>query len=318
MLTLPKIRIVIHREKIKEYAAKAGFDLCGVARVRSLDEQKAWFGEWLTGGYHGDMEYMRRNIDRRFDPAQLIEGARTVICCAVSYNHGLHRQVEALAAAGVPRIASYAFAPDYHTVIKGMLGQLFEALHRDDPAVEGRCFVDTAPLLEKAWAVEAGLGWSGRNSLLITPGFGSFVLLGEIVTTAGADSYDRPYTEDGCGACRRCEAGCPSGALHRPHMIDGRRCISRLTVERIAGGGTDAARLHGWVFGCDACQTVCPYNRHPQPGRYEGLRPIVDPAELTAEFWLDMSEGEFAERFGHTPLTRCGLARIQERIRQNQ
>ncbi len=310
---------------IKEYASRAGFDLCGVARSRVMAEQAPRLERWIGRGYHGGMEYMLRNRGVRLDPAALVGGAQTVIVCAVSYNHGMHLAVERAAAAGIPRIASYAFAPDYHAVVKGMLGDMLRSLAEDVPGLRARCFADTAPILEKAWAVEAGLGWIGKNSLLVTPGYGSFVLLGEIVADAPADRYDAPFDGERCGACTRCLDACPPGALVAPRVVDTRRCISRLTIEKIRtddGGRPDptygdmvSADLHGWVFGCDACQSACPHNACTLPAAFPGLAPLADPAAMDAAFWQALTPGEFDRRFGHTPLARCGLERIRNRLR---
>ncbi len=309
-------------EKIKRYAEAEGFDLCGAARCRTMDEHAPHFDRWLRAGYHGGMDYMQRKLDLRLNPAGLVEGAQTVIVCAVSYNFGMSRAVERAAEAGAPRIASYALGTDYHAVIKVMLGRLWNRLKEDDPQMQGRCFVDTAPLLEKAWAVEAGLGWAGKNTLLVTPHHGSFVLLGEIVTTAVSDAYDAPFSRNLCGACTRCIDACPTDAILAPRVMDTRRCISRLTVEKIRtdeGGQPDPAYgaevdLHGWIFGCDACLSACPYNKKALPGSCPGLKPTVDPAALTRDFWMGLTEEEFILKFGATPLTRCGLERIKRQI----
>ena len=294
---------------IKQCAAEAGFDACGVTRCRPLADNARWFRAWLDAGYHSSLAYLERHAEKRFDPARLVEEARTAVVCVVNYKNRF--------SAGYPadwraKIASYACNRDYHDTIRTMLHRLFEALRAAHPGLTGRAFVDTAPLAEKQLAVEAGLGWIGRQSLLVTPQFGTFVLLGELLLCDEADAYDAPLAGPGtgCGSCRRCMEACPTGAVVAPRTIDTHRCISCHTVERAPEASVD---LHGWIFGCDACQSVCPHNRSTPQHRNRAFDPCFDPLDFSPARWQRMSEAEFAERFGGTPLTRSGL----ERIRQN-
>ena len=252
-----------------------------------------------------------RGLCRWFDPQRLVEGARTAVVCAVAYKSCFS---EGYPADCRTKVASYACNKDYHTTLREMLRQLFEALRAENPRLEGRAFVDTAPLAEKQLAVEAGLGWIGRQSLLVTPQYGSFVVLGELLLSDEVDAYDQPFAENRCGSCRACMEHCPTGALVAPHTVDTRRCISCHTVERSPESAVD---LHGWIFGCDACQSCCPYNRQAPYHTHPAFDPLFDPASVTPEAWLAMSESEFAERFGETPLTRSGLARIQRLVAQH-
>lgn len=263
-----------------------GFSLCGVARARVLSEREEALREWLDMGHDGGMRYMQRVPERRLDPSALVEGARTVVVCAVNYKNGAWNQTAS------PRIASYAYAPDYHDTIKGMLGEMLVAL---PTPIHGRAFCDTAPILEKAWAVEAGLGWIGKNSLLVTPDYGSFVLLGVLVLDAECDVYDTPLAEGGgegrtvgCGSCTRCIDACPNGAIVAPRVIDTRRCISRLTLERGAEkfqGGTDESQKHTrvWLAGCDECQSCCPRNFATPLFTNEKFTPVVAAPAHTEE-----------------------------------
>ena len=302
---------MLSRQYIETLAREAGFDLCGVARVRSLDEQKERFARWLGSGYDSRLEYMSRNFDKRFDPSRLVEGARTVIVCAVSYKSDASMREFA---PDEPLIASYALARDYHPTIKAMLGGMLEKLAEAEPGIKGRAFCDTAPLLEKAWAIEAGIGWPGKNALIISPELGSFILLGELVIDREADSYSEPFSGDKCGACRRCMEGCPNGAIVEAHVVDTNRCISRLSVEKMDGQPSEYG-LHGWIFGCDVCQRVCPWNLKSPPGSNQAFAPVVDPSMLTREFWQNVSEEEFDELFSRTPLQRRGYDQIKERIK---
>jgi epoxyqueuosine reductase len=263
--------------QIKELAKEVGFDLCGVAQHRLFEEDKAFLEEWIECGYASSLDYLKRNIECRADANRLVEGARSVIVCAVAYKNSVSDGYPADHSA---KIASYACATDYHTTIKQMLFELCERLKEIDADFSARCFVDSAPIFEKRYAVEAGLGWIGRQSLLITPQFGSFVLLGEIVMTAECNEYDKPLEMVGCGECRRCVDACPNGAIKERH-IDTSRCISCATIEcRNDECGCDT---HGWIFGCDECQTVCPYNRKAPYFSNPKFAPLFNPIEQTPE-----------------------------------
>lgn len=243
----------------------------------------------------------------------MVEGAQTVVVCAVSYKNPLGE--------GYPpgcrtKIASYAHNRDYHPVLKGMLGTMLEALRRQYPGLTGRTFVDTAPLLEKQLAVEAGLGWIGRQSLLLTPQYGSYVLLGELVLTLPSDQYDAPFAGARCGRCRNCLDSCPTGAIVAPKVIDTNRCISCRTIEKESDSALPD--LDGWIFGCDRCQSCCPHNQKAPMHRSPHFDPLFDPLTISDREWLAMSEEEFLLRFGNTPLARSGLRRIQQNVRINQ
>lgn len=275
-------------ECIKGVAHEVGFDLCGVAKYRVFEEDKAFLVEWIEQGYASSLDYLKRNIDCRADANRLVEGAKSVVVCAVSYKN--------MASDGYPadhqaKVASYACTTDYHTTIKQMLFELCERLKEVNPDFSARCFVDSAPIFEKRYAVEAGLGWIGRQSLLITPEYGSFVLLGEVVMTAECDEYDKPYEGVGCGECRRCVDACPNGAIKERH-IDTSRCISCATIECRANEGI--CDTHGWIFGCDECQTVCPYNRKAPYFRNPKFTPLFNPIERMPD----------REEFMSTPMVR--------------
>lgn len=308
---------VIPAREIKEAALGAGFSLCGIAPYRRLTEHTARLEGWVAGGMHGSLGYMERNIGKRTDPRELFPATGAVVVCAVNYRNTAWDVPDD----GRPRIASYAFSPDYHDSIKTMLRRTAETLQVSYPWLRGRTLTDTAPLLEKAWAVEAGLGWIGRNSLLVTPRFGSAVILGELLINAQVDVYDRPHDPDGCGACRRCIEACPAGAVGECRTIDTSRCISRLTVEPRAdalfttateGGGLP---ISGWVFGCDDCQRCCPHNRSKPAGENPLFRPVIDPLAFDREFCRSMDLSRFHALFRGTPLERPGLDKVYKRIK---
>lgn len=299
---------MLHFEQIKQVAKEVGFDLCGVAQCHHFEGDKAFLEEWIESGFASSLDYLKRNIDRRADASMLVEGAKSVIVCGVAYKN---RTSEGYPEGHNTKVASYACTTDYHTSIKQMLFELSRRLKELCPTLSGRCFVDSAPIFEKRYAVEAGLGWIGRQSLLVTPQFGTFVLLGEIVITEECDKYDIPLASVGCGECRRCVEACPNQAVKERH-IDTSRCISCATIEREGEG--KKCNLNGWIFGCDECQTVCPYNRKAPLSTNPRFAPLFSPEEMSREEWLAMSEEEFAEKFSSTPLLRAGLSRIKSNL----
>lgn len=305
-----KIEPLLDLANIKSIASQVGFDLCGVARPRPLDDDEQFLRRWIDDGYASSLGYLSRNVEKRGDVTRLVEGAKSVIVCGVAYKNHIS---EGYPQGHRAKVASYACTTDYHTTIKSMLGDMFDRLRADCPSLKGRAFTDSAPLFEKRYAVEAGLGWIGRQSLLVTPSFGTFVLLGELVIDQECNSYDAPLSGIGCGECRRCIEACPNGAII-DHHIDTRRCISRLTIEREEESCTQAD-CHGWIFGCDECQSCCPYNRRAPLASNPRFTPIFDPVAMAAEDWQKIGEAEFETRFASTPLSRSSLARIVRNIK---
>lgn len=297
---------MINKEQIHLIAQEVGFSLCGVAKCRPLSTSQRRFERWIDNGCGDGLDYLHRNIDKRFDPAQLVEGAKSVIVCAVNYRNAI---TNGYAPDARGKVASYACTTDYHHSIKAMLQQLLARLREQSPSLTGRAFVDSAPIAEKLWAVEAGLGWIGRQSLLVTREYGTTVLLGVLVVCDEVDSYDTPCEGNGCGECRRCIEACPNRAIGEERTIDSRRCISRLTIER-EGALPDGCGLHGWFFGCEECQNVCPYNHSKPEATLAAIAPTFDPRQLSPHDWRTMSNEEFRTRFAHTPLSRSGLQRL--------
>lgn len=293
-----------YSQLIKNRALYLGFDLCGIARSRPLTEHHEHLSRWLEMGHHGGLGYMERNLKKRIDPATLVDSARSVIVCAISYNRAPIR--EGIAS----RIASYALCTDYHITIRKKLNSLLDYIAEIVPKVSGRVFVDTAPILEKGWAVEAGLGWIGRNSLLVNPKLGSFLLLGVVVVDAELDADNKNINES-CAGCNRCVVECPAQAIGTDRTINASKCISRLTIEK---NGESEADLKGWIFGCDICQRVCPYNNHAPIMNHDIFAPNSALLSMDREQWLQMKKEEFKELFGLTPLSRCSLDIIQKRV----
>lgn len=299
---------MLHHDTIVRLAAEIGFDRCGVAPSHPFDANERYFRQWLSEGRNASLDYLARNLDKRFDPGRLVAGARSIVVCAVGYKN---RFSDGYARDFPAKIASYALAPDYHTTIRSMLHELFARLHPIVPQLQGRVFVDSAPVLEKQWAVEAGLGWIGRQSLLVTPDLGSFVLLGELVLTEACDRYDTPFRESQCGSCRRCIDNCPTRAIGDDRTIDANRCIACHTIERQPRTPID---LDGWIFGCDACQSCCPHNRKAPYHRNPAFDPIFDPRQVD---WSATDDATFRRRFGTTPLARTGAERMRRSLAAN-
>lgn len=298
----------IENKYIKNAAHCAGFDLCGVAQCEPLSKNEAHLRSWIQNGYGASLEYMHRNIDTRSDARLLVEGAQSVVVCAVSYKSEISGGYNT---EDICKIASYACNRDYHKSIKKMLLNLLKNLKEEYPTLDGRAFVDTAPIFEKQYAAKAGLGWIGKQSLLITPEYGSYILLGELVLNLPVDSYDEPLESIGCGECRRCIEACPTGAIVAPMTIDTTRCISCHTIEQQP---SSEINMHGWIFGCDECQNCCPYNRKAKAHNSAAFDPLFDPRTIDHTAWLAMGEDEFFDKFGSTPLKRSGLERIKANI----
>jgi epoxyqueuosine reductase len=287
-------------DSIRRRALELGFHAIGFTRVEPLDEEIDRLQSWLDKGYHAEMRFMERWIEVRRDPAArgMLRGARTVVCLAVAYSTG--GQETGL----VPHIARYARGPDYHGVLRSMLLELQDFVRSAAPSVKGRVAVDTAPILERAWAARAGLGWIGRNSCLIHPSLGSWLVLGELVLSAELETT--LPVEDRCGECRLCVEACPTGALARPHgrELDARRCLSYWTVEAREPPPSDM-RIGGVLFGCDACQVVCPWNKNQR----ELVTPLVPFDRWGATSLSDLASADdttLTRLLDRTPMTRAG------------
>ena len=297
---------MISKNIITNAARSIGFDLIGVLPAEVLCDERKRFEQWLLDGNNSSLDYLERNVEKRFDTRLLVEGARSVIVCAISYLSPFGRGYDEGCTA---KVASYALARDYHLTIKEMLRDMAEEIRRDYPSLRYRAFTDSAPLAEKSLAVRAGLGWIGRQSLVVNPHLGTMFHLGELVIDDVVDEYDAPMEGVGCGSCRRCVDSCPNGAILDNRTVDTRRCISCRTIER--EDATSDVPLHGWIFGCDECQSCCPFNQHAPLHRDARFDPLYNPLDVD---WLAMDDEEFTRVVGNTAMTRSGLERIKRNV----
>ncbi|MEY2649773.1 MAG: hypothetical protein RL608_447 [Bacteroidota bacterium] len=293
---------------LKREALRLGFMEARVARAVFLAEEAPRLEEWLARGLHASMGYMTNHFDKRLDPRLLVPGAKSVVSLAFNY----YPEPTDLEGEGRPRVARYAYGEDYHRVVKDRLFELLDSLRSAVGPVEGRCFVDSAPLMERAWAERSGLGWVGKNSLVLRKNAGSYFFLAELVLDC--DLVPDLPVADHCGSCTRCVDACPTQAIIAPKVVDSGRCISHATIELHGALPRDMAEsLNPWVFGCDICQEVCPWNRHSTPHQEPRFAP-GSWVSWTIEDWGQASEAAFAEAFGRSAAARTGLERIQRNV----
>lgn len=294
-----------HTKLIKEKALQLGFSYCGIAKAMPLHEDARRLEKWLHQGMHGKMSYMENHFDLRIDPARLVPGAQSVITLLMNYFPAAHQNEQA------PKIASYAWGKDYHHVIKHKLRQLLFELQSSIGEITGRGFVDSAPVLERSWAQRSGLGWVGKNGNLITKKSGSFFFIATLITDLSLE-YDDPFAKDFCGSCTRCIDACPTEAILPDKNIEAQKCISYYTIELKDQLLPNEAKgkMDNWMFGCDTCQTVCPWNRFSTPHQEADFEPLADILNLSTREWMEMTEETFKKTFKHSPLMRPGYKGI--------
>jgi len=296
---------------LKSAAVELGFSFVGISKAVALEEEARYLEKWLAAGHHGRMSYMENHFDKRIDPRQLVPGARSVI--SLMYNYFTP---EKPSDPDAPKIATYAYGADYHYVIKDKLRTLMSGLRTQVGAFEGRCFVDSAPVMERDWAKRSGLGWMGKHTLLIHPRAGSFFFLAEIILDLDF-VYDGPI-RDYCGTCRRCIEACPTDAIaEEGYKLDASRCISYFTIEYREEAIPDAFRgkFEQWMFGCDICQEVCPWNRFSTRHKEPEFEPPAELLELRASDWTELTEEVFGRLFGRSPVKRTGFKGLKRNIR---
>lgn len=298
-----------HTAIVKQAAAALGFDFCGIAKAEKLDEDARRLEKWLQKGMHGKMSYMERHFDLRTDPCLLVPGARSVITLLLNYAPvELQRET-------APKVARYAYGHDYHDVIREKLNRFIHELRERIGAIDGRGFVDSAPVLERTWAKRSGLGWVGRNGNLINRNIGSYFFIATLITDLELD-HDDPYARDYCGSCRKCIDACPTEAILPGPVVDGSKCISYFTIElkdQIIPSEMQG-KFDNWIFGCDVCQEVCPWNRFAKPTREEAFNPLPEILNFTSREWEALSEEAFGKIFKQSPLKRSKHAGIMRNL----
>lgn len=295
---------------IKKTAASLGFDHCGIARAVRLDEDARRLEQWLHKGMQGTMHYMENYFDLRVDPSRLVPGAKSVITLLKNYYPSQQQEP------GAPGISSYAYGNDYHEVIREKLRRLLQQVREHTGEINGRGFVDSAPVLERSWALRSGLGWIGKNGNLINKQSGSFYFIATLITDLELD-YDDPFARDFCGTCTRCIDACPTDAILPGKVVDGSKCISYFTIELKEQliPGEMKGKFDNWIFGCDTCQDVCPWNRFSQPHQEPAFTPVPEILNLSAAGWESMTEESFKTLFAHSPLKRTKFRGIQRNLK---
>jgi epoxyqueuosine reductase len=296
-----------YSQLIKAEAQKLGFLFCGISKAEFLEQEAPRLENWLQKGMHGEMAYMENYFDKRLDPRLLVDGAKSVISLGLNY-YSDNQQADPSA----PKISKYAFGADYHTVIKEKLKQLLYTINEQIGEVCGRAFVDSAPVLDKAWAKKAGLGWIGKNSNLISKKTGSFFFLCELIVDVELE-YDIEPTADHCGTCTRCIDACPTDAIVAPQVVNGSRCISYLTIElKNEIPAEFKGKMDGWMFGCDICQDVCPWNKFSILHQEQSFIPHPELLDMNAADWNEITEDVFRKVFKNSAVKRTkfdGLTR---------
>jgi epoxyqueuosine reductase len=298
-----------HSRLVKQMAVQYGFDYCGIARAVPLDEDARRLENWLNQGMHGSMQYMENYFDLRIDPSRLVPGARSVITLLKNYYPSEVPEQEL-------KISKYAYGKDYHEVIRPRLRSMISELQDKIGQFNGRGFVDSAPVLERAWAQKTGLGWIGKNANLITRQSGSFFFIATLITDLDLD-YDDPLAKDYCGSCTKCIDACPTEAILPGKVINGSKCISYFTIElkdEIIPSDMKG-KFSKWMFGCDICQDVCPWNRFSHSHNEEAFSPFPEILNLTTKEWEELSEEMFKKLFKLSPLSRSKHKGIQRNIR---
>jgi epoxyqueuosine reductase len=301
--------LITNSSLVIQKALELGFSACGIAPARKLAEEEQRLKNYLENNYHGTMDYMANHFEKRLDPTLLVPGAKSVVVVLLNY---FTDQLQG--GNNVPIISKYAYGKDYHLVIKDKLEQLLFFIQKEIAPAEGRVFTDSAPVLERAWAVQAGLGWIGKNGLLLNKELGSFFFIGELFVDLELE-YHQPFEKEYCGSCNKCLDTCPTQALIKPHILDSRRCISYLTIE-LKDDISDELKplLTNRVFGCDICQDVCPWNRHLKTHKVKEFNPDPGFLKMNRENWVKMDQIAFDHIFQHSSVKRTGFQKLKMNI----
>lgn len=295
--------------RIKSKALELGFTACGISKARVLEEQREGLSSWLSQGMNGTMAYMENHFEMRLDPAKIEEGAKSVISVLINY-YPAQRQTDPEAFV----ISKYAYGKDYHLIVREKLNNLLMFIQTEIAPCRGRGFVDSAPVLDRYWAREAGLGWIGKNSLLLSKEYGSYFFIGELITDLEL-SYDAPFTPDYCGNCTRCLDACPTQAIISPRRVDARKCISYHTIENKEEAPEDLREnFRNRIFGCDICQDVCPWNKRLEATQDPEFKPLDGLLTMSKQDWTELDRGKFAAMFSKSPFKRAGYDRLMRNI----
>ena len=296
-----------HTQLIKAEAKRLGFLSCGIAKAEFLEEEAPRLEKWLNNQMHGQMGYMQNHFDKRLDPTKLVDGAKSVVSLLLNYYPSETQNKESY------KLSKYAYGTDYHFVIKDKLKELLQFIQDEIGEVHGRAFVDSAPVLDKAWAAKSGLGWMGKHSNLLTKNVGSFYFIAELIIDLELN-YDAPTT-DHCGTCTACIDACPTEAIVAPYVVDGSKCISYFTIElkdeipnEVKGSFDD------WMFGCDVCQDVCPWNRFSKPHQEPLFNPHPELLAMTKKDWDEITAEVFQKVFKKSAVKRTKLKGLQRNI----
>jgi epoxyqueuosine reductase len=297
-----------HTHFIKSKAASLGFSFCGISKAEFLEEEAPRVEDWLKRGYHGKMSYLENYFDKRLDPTLLVPGAKSVVSLLYNYypEKNLAQQQEF-------KVAKYAYGEDYHFVIKDKLKTFLSEIQNEVGEVHGRAFVDSAPILERVWAKKSGIGWIGKNSLLLNREMGSFFFTAELIIDLELE-YDSP-AKDYCGTCTACMDACPTDAIPQPYVVDGSKCISYFTIELKEEIPAEVkGKFENWIFGCDICQDVCPWNRFSKPNKESRFQPNSDLEKMTKGDWKEITEEIFEKLFKNSAVKRTKLSGLKRNI----
>lgn len=297
-----------HTQFIMQTARELGFDFCGISKAGFLEEEAPRLEKWLNQNMHGQMHYMANHFDKRLDPTKLVEGAKSVVSLVYNY----YPKTDLANETGY-KMAKYAYGKDYHFVVKDKLKTFYNKICEEVGEVNGRVFVDSAPVHERAWAAKSGIGWVGKNSLLLNKNQGSFFFLAELILDLDLE-YDIPVT-DHCGTCTACMDACPTEAIPEPYVVDGSRCISYFTIELKENIPPEfKGKFEDWIFGCDICQDVCPWNRFSKPHQEPEFDPHPDLAGMTKRDWEETTEEVFQKIFKKSAVKRTKFSGLKRNI----
>jgi len=317
VFTLPKSKMHIfatmtiqekYSQSIKSEALRLGFSSVGIAKAEFLEQEAPRLEQWLKNGFHGEMQYMENHFEKRLDPRKLVDGAQSVIVLAFNYFPKKELEPDSY------KIARYAYGEDYHHVLKNKLKELLVFIRQNIGEINGRAFTDSAPVMERVWAEKAGLGWQGKNTLLLQKRKGSYFLLSELIVDVPL-AYDSPFKADHCGSCTRCIDACPTRAILPNKILDAQKCISYLTIEL---KNKIPNEFHGkwkdWIFGCDICQEVCPWNQFSLPTTENLFQPSLDLKLMKPRDWQEITSDVFEKLFKKSPLKRTKIEGIKRNI----